>query len=593
MNNPVEIEEFLKYYARIYKQNPNLPIVRDTIYYGLATYGISEEEKQNKSIKYMFPNWINHFQNTNLDVFESDMQKGFLQFHTSGGRNTEGHIKIYVTFCKEDMESCVIRIFDYINQNNFATYSKVSDVVRSDSVVLRMVNPDEANKVINFINNDPYLSSKARKTNPFLMKSGVVGIASDKKLSYNSTLAYLITKYFKETANYDNVSYNDFKRFSQKYFNDVFINQTKLEDFIYDEEFLINKKRFNYDGEALANFYEVFRLINMSLNEYTNMNDFYNHVLISQNKESFQRLSIYYDTLIRNLENEPVPNNKNKKELLDQYIRYAIKKYNGVDNTLKYLKTYINGNPNAITRDNNFRYSFAKYLSPKEVINIANGNIENYVHSFMPNKIVKNDNLHELFMASITTTYNKYGFNHAIVALKALITRKDACHITNGNQNYRNRLLKYSHEEILTEFKNLTKDYIPNNNQDIYSYALLTILRKKYNNVSNKENIPNISSNNSSIEKLPYYLQKVIKIIAQNSDINLTNKLVQELLQGNISSLANIHDEDFDILKNYSQVEIQTAMCALTKGYSHDLNQNLINYICTLNLEPKISNKHI
>ena len=29
MNNPVEVEEFLKYYARIYKQNPNLPIVRD------------------------------------------------------------------------------------------------------------------------------------------------------------------------------------------------------------------------------------------------------------------------------------------------------------------------------------------------------------------------------------------------------------------------------------------------------------------------------------------------------------------------------------------------------------------------------------
>ena len=334
-------------------------------------------------------------------------------------------------------------------------------------------------------------------------------------------------------------------------------------------------------------------IINMSLNEYTNMNDFYNHVLISQNKESFQRLSIYYDTLIRNLENEPVPNNKNKKELLDQYIRYAIKKYNGVDNTLNYLKTYVNGNPNAITRDNNFRFNFAKYLSPNEVINIANGNIENYVHNFMPNKIVKNDNLHELFMASITATYNKYGFNHAIVALKALITKNDACYITNGNQNYRNRLLKYNHEEILTEFKDLTKDYIPNNNQDIYSYALLTILRKKYNNVSNKENIPNVPSNNSSIEKLPYYLQKVIKIIAQNSDINLTNKLVQELLQGNISSLANIHDEDFDILKNYSQIEIQTAMCALTKGYSHDLNQNLINYICSLNLEPKISNKHI
>ena len=323
------------------------------------------------------------------------------------------------------------------------------------------------------------------------------------------------------------------------------------------------------------------------------MKDFYNHILICQNKESFQRLSKYYDTIIRNLENELVPNNKNKKELLDQYIRYAIKKYNGVDNTLNYLKTYVNGKPNAITRDNNFRFNFAKYLSPNEVINIANGNIENYVRSFMPNMIAKNDNLHELFMASITATYNKYGFNHTKVALKALITKNDACHITNSNQNYRNRLLKYSHEEILTEFKDLTKDYVPNNNQDVYSYALLTILRKKYNNVSNKENIPNVPSNNSFIEKLPYYLQKVIKIIAQNSDINLTNKLVQELLQGNISSLANIHDEDFDILKDYSQVEIQNAMYTLTKGYNYDSNQSLINYICSLNLEPKISNKHI
>ena len=51
MNNPVEIDEFLKYYAKIYKQNPELPILRDTIYHGLMTYGLKEEEKQDKSIK--------------------------------------------------------------------------------------------------------------------------------------------------------------------------------------------------------------------------------------------------------------------------------------------------------------------------------------------------------------------------------------------------------------------------------------------------------------------------------------------------------------------------------------------------------------
>lgn len=84
-------------------------------------------------------------------------------------------------------------------------------------------------------------------------------------------------------------------------------------------------------------------------------------------------------------------------------------------------------------------------------------------------------------------------------------------------------------------------------------------------------------------------MQKAIKIIDQNSDINLTNKIVQEFLQGNIRSIVNIHEEDFEKLKNYRQLEIQNAMYTLVKGYSHDLNQNLINYICILNLEPKIS----
>ena len=99
--------------------------------------------------------------------------------------------------------------------------------------------------------------------------------------------------------------------------------------------------------------------------------------------------------------------------------------------------------------------------------------------------------------------------------------------------------------------------------------------------------------NNSSINKLSYYLQKVVQIIAQNSDINITNKLVQEFIQGNLSSIKNIHDADFEILKNYSQVEIQNAMYTLIKGYNHSSNQSLISYICTQNLEPKISNKHI
>ena len=172
MNNPVEINEFLKYYAKIYKQKPELPILRDTIYHGLMTYGLKEEEKQDNSIKYMFNKWIEHYKNTNLIVYESELQKRFLQFHSSNGRNSEDYVKIYVTFAKEDIELCVMQIFDFIGQNKFETYSKVSDVIRSDAIVLRMANINDAKKVINFINTNLYLSSKARKTNPFLIKNG-------------------------------------------------------------------------------------------------------------------------------------------------------------------------------------------------------------------------------------------------------------------------------------------------------------------------------------------------------------------------------------------------------------------------------------
>lgn len=111
----------------------------------------------------MFFYWINHFQNSNLMVYVNAMQQKFLQFYRSNGVHVEECIKIYVTFAKKDMEECVIRIFEYISKNKFITDSKVTDSIRSDSVVIKDDNFDEANKIINFINNDSYLSQRVHK----------------------------------------------------------------------------------------------------------------------------------------------------------------------------------------------------------------------------------------------------------------------------------------------------------------------------------------------------------------------------------------------------------------------------------------------
>lgn len=159
MNNLIKFDKFLKYYVKIYKQNPGLPISKDTIFHGLMTYGLKEEEKQDKSIKYMFKKWIEHYKNTNLIVCESELQNRFLQFHSSNGRNFKDYVKIYITFSKEDMEASVMHIFDFINLNNYETYSKVLDVIRLNDIVLRMTNINDTKKVIVTICNNFYLFS--------------------------------------------------------------------------------------------------------------------------------------------------------------------------------------------------------------------------------------------------------------------------------------------------------------------------------------------------------------------------------------------------------------------------------------------------
>ena len=248
---------------------------------------------------------------------------------------------------------------------------------------------------------------------------------------------------------------------------------------MHETEFISNKKRFDSEGEILANYYEIFKLINISFNEYTNLNDYYNHIAMAQNESTFKRLTKYYDASVQSLDNRSELDNINKKDLLDQYILYALKKYNSDVDTINCLKSYINGNKKAITRDNNFRDNFIKYLSPNEIIYITNNKINGYVENFKTNIAENRENLYNLLQEAFIATYNKYGFTHSKIALATLISQNNGSHITNGNNNYRNRLSKYSHEEILKQINEITKGYNSNNGEDIYSYILLTLLNSK------------------------------------------------------------------------------------------------------------------
>lgn len=448
MNREQNMENFFNFFAKLYKQNPNVPFDKGTVYTYFENYGVPLNEK-GRSIKHCFNSWINHFNKKNLQVFHSPLQERFLQFHNGRGASRD-HVKIYLTFGPNDIEECVKIIFDYIDKNNFTTLSKVSDIVRSDAVVLRMSNIEDAKKVIEFVNTNQTLVSKARKVNPFLMNAGIAGVANDRKLSYNSVLTGLIADYFNECKDYNKASLDDFKIFVGRYYNDIFVNATSLEKFVSSSNFQSDLPRFSSVGDCLNNYNQVFRGIMINLEQNMNLNDYFNHVSSCQDEKKYFEKSNYYDELYNTVKNERIERenqnkNINKKQLFDEYITYAGQKF-GITNVMRYIESYVKGNQCAISRDNNFRDLFIENITPKDIYHITNNNINNYVDTYL-GVTQPRDRLYELYTEAIYETFIKYGYKQAFYAVFNSFNGNFSA-ITNGKNNYRSELGKYDINEV-------------------------------------------------------------------------------------------------------------------------------------------------
>ena len=284
------MEDFLMYFKKVYSDNPTMPVQWRHFYFALQTYKVYEGElvKFNKKPmmhpKYgdYFISWKNHFKdNPNLQVYEDQRQNHFLQFNNAS--YVEPSYKLYLNFPADSVEDCVKILFDYIADNKMMTISKVSDCPRADSIVLRMVNKEDTIKVINFINDHPLLSSCARETNPFLMRSGVVGLAYDDWLSYNGMVAYMLQKYFsfKVTSNsLENISLGDFRGFIYKFYKDIIFNKDNLEQFLNDDYIkseLSNSKHIS-KGKFLSNVKDIFEMMAIEFDPAMDINHYFGMV---------------------------------------------------------------------------------------------------------------------------------------------------------------------------------------------------------------------------------------------------------------------------------------------------------------------------
>lgn len=423
MNRIDEIDYFIKYYANIYIQNPNLAIESDTLYNGLSNYGIPSNEIR-ANIKNNFEDWENYFENKKLHVYQDMRQTRFLQFRKMSGVTGEYDCaKLYLTFPKDKINYCVKKVFDFIDKNNMPTCSKVADTLRADSVILRMVKLEDAKKVMDFINSSD-LSMYANLTNPFLMRNGKVGMACDNLLSYNTVVSTLLKKYFEQCRNNNKLniaSVQDFTQFVKNYGVDIFNNMSKIDDLSLEYGFASNRHRFENFGQFAMNHQQIFDLILISLDPKSTEKDYYEHVSNCNNFEDVKKYVDYYNDIYINKHSFVQENFKLAEQTLNDYIKYAKENY-GQSMVSQYLYKYMEGNSSVITRTNNFRNKFQNYITPNIIISIMGQDLNAYINNIEQRnvnngKISNNEKLNlctNIFNSYVTYAINKYGIQNAM-----------------------------------------------------------------------------------------------------------------------------------------------------------------------------------
>lgn len=376
-----ELDDFLGYFAQVYEQNPSLEITEDTIYHAMMEYGISNEERNHPDIRNYFGSWIQKFEKTkNLVVYQDLRQKSFLQFHNQKDKKDYKYVKLYLNYSKTDIYDSVNRVFGFMAKKNILHYSKVADRVRSDDVVLRIGTTKDAENIISHINSDSKLASCARTTNPFVFRYGVVGIAYDDLLSYNSVVSSIVAKYLNNCRAkniLDEVSLDHFRNYASNLYNYNFRTTTGIQTFSKSSEFYQLANRRSNKEELLLNLEQIYKMLILSLDEKTKLKDVINHIDACQNKKNNMEMCAYYRGVLNNAPQRKSSEIAEVKRIIDEFILYIVNRQGfGVVKTI--FEEYMQGNYNYITRTNNFRNLFIENVNPQDIYQVTGTNIDLY-----------------------------------------------------------------------------------------------------------------------------------------------------------------------------------------------------------------------
>lgn len=224
-----EREVFLRTISSYLKKNSNIPLEKEYIYSYLASHttkdgylqGIPRESLVNVQLhlneKYKGLEGINTFTgpkpNNVFWVIENRGQMKDKNFY----EGIKDSIKLYLPVDASNIYEVSTKVLDYIIKEGIHIQAKIAKNMRSDVFVIRVLDKDKLDKLLNYINSLDYNSKS--KPNPFALNIGRVSITKDGMMSYNTVLAEYITEYLKSER--EEVTLENFKKFMHKQINKI------------------------------------------------------------------------------------------------------------------------------------------------------------------------------------------------------------------------------------------------------------------------------------------------------------------------------------------------------------------------------------
>lgn len=224
-----EREVFLRTISSYFKKNSNIPLEKEYIYSYLASHttkdgylqGIPIESLVNVQLhlneKYKGLEGINTFTgpkpNNVFWVIENRGQMKDKNFY----EDIKDSIKLYLPVDASNIYEVSTKVLDYIIKEGIHIQAKIAKNMRSDVFVIRVLDKDKLDKLLNYINSLDYNSKS--KPNPFALNVGRVSITKDGMMSYNTVLAEYITEYLKSER--EEVTLENFKKFMHKQINKI------------------------------------------------------------------------------------------------------------------------------------------------------------------------------------------------------------------------------------------------------------------------------------------------------------------------------------------------------------------------------------